>query len=132
MRTLITLVAALFLTGCCGKTNKDGGDAAAPAAMSVTKNETGMIRLNVFVETTPENLAAVVEGLNALAAASRAEEGCERYDIFQNTTTPTGLMIVETWASEAALAAHQKTPHYQSILPALGKKMTSRLERFDY
>ncbi|MDR2883279.1 MAG: antibiotic biosynthesis monooxygenase, partial [Alistipes sp.] len=52
-----------------------------------------MIRLNVFVTTTPENLAEVVEGLNTLAAASRAETGCEGYEIFQSTIEPTRLII---------------------------------------
>jgi quinol monooxygenase YgiN len=100
--------------------------------VSVPKNESDMIRLNVFVTTSPENTAGVVEGLNALAAASRAEEGCNGYEIYQSTIEPTRLIIVETWASDAALSAHQQTPHYTTILPPLGEKMTLTLERFDF
>jgi quinol monooxygenase YgiN len=91
-----------------------------------------MIRLNVFVTTTPENLAEVVNGLNALAAASRAEEGCKGYGIFQSTIEPTTLVIVETWVNDAVLTAHKQTPHYTSILPSLEGKMTLSLERLEF
>jgi quinol monooxygenase YgiN len=100
--------------------------------VSVPKNESEMIRLNVFVETSPENLAEVIEGLNTLAAASRAETGCNGYEIYQSTIEPTKLIIVETWASDAVLSAHQQTPHYTTILPPLGEKMTLTLERFEF
>lgn len=129
MRTLIISAAALLLAACCPKTEK-----AAEAATTTTtsQTETKMIRLNVFVTTTPGNLAEVVEGLNTLAAASREEEGCDGYEIFQSTIEPTRLIIVETWAGDAALEAHQKTTHYTTILPPLGEKMTLKLERFEY
>ena len=126
MKTIITLAAALVLSACCSRTDKTGENQAG-----VPQKETEMIRLNVFVTTSPENLAEVVEGLNALAAASRAEAGCDGYEIFQSTVEPTRLVIVETWASDAALEAHQKTPHYTTILPPLGEKMTLTIERFE-
>lgn len=91
------------------------------------------IRLNVFVTTTPENLAEVVEGLNTLAAASRAEAGCDGYEIYQSTIEPTRLFIVETWAGDEALEAHNASPHFTTILPPLmDGKMTLTVERFDY
>ena len=126
MRNLMIVAAALFFAACCPRTEK-----AAETAATAPKNETKMIRLNVFVTTTPENLAEVVEGLNTLAAASRAEAGCEGYDIFQSTIAPTSLIIVETWAGDEALEAHQKTPHYTTILPPLAEKMSLELQRFE-
>ncbi len=127
MRNLLIFTAALFFAACCPKTEKTP-ETATPAP----QNETKMIRLNVFVTTTPENLAEVVEGLNTLAAASRAETGCEGYEIYQSTIDPLRLIIVETWAGDQALEAHQKTPHYTTILPPLGEKMSLELQRFEY
>jgi quinol monooxygenase YgiN len=125
MRTLIIAAAALIAASCCPKTDKTA-EAQAPAQKQIE-----MIRLNVPVTTTAENLPVVVEGLNALAAASRAEEGCVGYEIYQSTVEPTRLMIVETWASDEALTAHQATEHYTTILPALEGKMSITLERFE-
>ncbi len=88
MRNLLIFTAALFFAACCPKTEKTP-ETATPAP----QNETKMIRLNVFVTTTPENLAEVVEGLNTLAAASRAEAGCEGYEIYQSTIEPTRIYV---------------------------------------
>ncbi len=91
-----------------------------------------MIRLNVTVTTTAENLDAVIYRLNRLAAASKEEAGCMGYEIYQNTATPTQLMIVETWRNQAVLDAHQKTPHYDIELNFIKDKMQMELERFDF
>jgi quinol monooxygenase YgiN len=125
-KLLVMTVAALAFAGCCGKTGRQETQAAAE------QTETKMIRLNVFVTVAPEYLDEVVASLNELAAASRAEKGCKGYDIFQNTVDPYSLIIVETWADDAALSAHQQTAHYTTILPPLADKMQLSLERFEF
>lgn len=131
------IVAALVLASCAPKTDKAADAAAAAAAAdslaAVEAAAPKALRLNVFVNTTPENLTEVVAGLNELATASRAEAGCEGYDIYQSTIEPTKIVIVETWADEASLTAHQQTPHYTTILPALDGKMSfTSNERFEF
>ncbi len=131
MRTLLlTLASALVLASCAPRgTQPSQEQEQAPAQTSETK----MIRLNVFVTTTPEHLAEVVEGLNTLAAASRAESGCKGYEIYQSTIEPTRLFIVETWAGEDALSIHNESEHFTTILPPLmDGKMSLELERFEY
>ncbi len=91
-----------------------------------------MIRLNVTVTTDAENLGTVIDGLNRLAAASRAEEGCIGYEIYQSTISPTELVIVETWKDQAALDIHAGTPHYGAELSALDGKMKMKLDRFEF
>ncbi len=131
MRTLLIIAAALVMTACGSAANKAGGDATADPA--VAQNDTKMIRLNVFVTINPENVAEVIEGLNTLAAASRAEAGCNGYEIYQSTIEPTRVFIVETWANDAALAAHNESPHFTTILPPLmDGKMTLTVERFEF
>lgn len=90
------------------------------------------IRLNVFVTVHQGAADEVLAGLNAVAAESQKENGCLGYDIFRNTTKPDEVIIVETWANQAALDAHQLTTHYTTILPPLRDKMTMTLERFEF
>jgi quinol monooxygenase YgiN len=114
----ITLIAsaALLLAACSGS----------------KQQENKMIRLNVTVTVKSGFSAEVTEALNSLAASSRAEEGCDGYEIYQNTIRPEQMLIVETWQSQAALDAHEQTPHYTTILPRLSDKMQLSLERFEF
>lgn len=48
-----------------------------------------------------------------LAAQSRKEDGCNGYKVFQSKSDPHEFVLYESWASDAALDAHLKTPHVQ-------------------
>lgn len=117
-KTAFAAAAMAFAVACCGQ-NQQGG-------------EKEMIRLNVTVAADPEHLGEVIDGLNRMAAESQREDGCIGYDIYQSTSDPHRLIIVETWADQAALDAHALTPHYTTILPALKGKMKTELERFEF
>lgn len=41
----------------------------------------------------------------------RAEEGCLQYDMFEVADEPERFVILERWASSAALEAHDVAPH---------------------
>lgn len=108
-----------FGTSCCRK---------APET-----DENKMIRLNVTVTVVDaERRAEVVDILNRLAEESRKEEGCIGYELFENSIRPEQLIIVETWESGEALAAHAKTPHYTTLLPQTAGLTTTKLERFEF
>ncbi len=131
MRTLLLTLAATLVLASCGP--RDGRSAGSQEQSPAPTSEPTMIRLNVAVTTTPEHLSEVVAGLNALAAASRAEAGCDGYEIFQSTIEPTRLIIIETWAGDEALAIHNESNHFKTILPPLmDGKMTLELERFEF
>lgn len=67
-----------------------------------------MIYLNVLLTVKQEADADKVRGLLAeLAAASRAEPGCERFEVYQSQAERRQFMLVERWASQAALDAHR-------------------------
>jgi quinol monooxygenase YgiN len=104
----------------------------AVACNGQKQQENKMIRLNVTVTVQPEFHAEVTEALNLLAAGSRAEEGCIGYEIYQNTIRPEQMIIVETWQNQAALDAHEQTPHFTTILPPLDGKMQMSIERFEF
>jgi quinol monooxygenase YgiN len=119
LRIVLIAAVAFLATACCGQKQQ-------------TQQEPKMIRLNVTVTIDPASQAEVTEALNLLAAASRAEEGCRGYEIYQNTIRPEQMLIVETWQNQAALDAHQQTTHYTTILPPLADKMQMSLDRFEF
>ena len=43
-----------------------------------------MIRLNCFIKVAEENRATVVNAAKALVEASRKEDGCLAYDLFES------------------------------------------------
>jgi quinol monooxygenase YgiN len=78
---------------------------------------------------TDEPLALVVEfraapgraedlraALLELTVATRAEDGCLRYDLHEDVEDPDVLTFYEVWSSPAAHAAHDATPHVTSFV----------------
>lgn len=54
-----------------------------------------MIRLNVFIQVSAENRAAVLESAKELVAYSLKDNGCIAYDVFESATRSDVLMIVK-------------------------------------
>jgi quinol monooxygenase YgiN len=67
-----------------------------------------------------ENALATL--LQGLVAPTRAEQGVLFYDLHQDREDPARFVFFEGWASQAALDAHNASPHLlalQEQLPAL-------------
>ncbi len=89
-----------------------------------------MIRLNVFIQVSDSNRAALLEAAKELVASSLKDGGCVAYDIFESSTRPDILMICETWADEESLAAHEKAVHFVTLVPKIQKLGTMKIEKF--
>lgn len=76
-----------------------------------------MIRINVEITVSEDKRRTVKENILKLAELSRKENGCIGYDIFENSIDTTSLLILETWQNEQALAAHERTEHFTSLVP---------------
>ena len=72
--------------------------------MSITKK--------VIFVAKDESIEELKALLTTMVEASRAEEGCELYNIYQMRDKPTTFVVVETWASDNALNGHKKSAHY--------------------
>ncbi len=55
----------------------------------------------------------------AVARASRQEEGCISYRICEDTETGNGFVFVEEWADEEALQRHFRTEHIAEFMRSL-------------
>lgn len=69
----------------------------------------------------------------ALAAASRKEPGCLEYRVHQIANNPRGFVLVERYASAAALDLHRASDHFQRLLleeivPRLEQREVQQLE----
>lgn len=59
--------------------------------------------------------------LDELVAASRAEPGNLRYDLWQDSEEPNRFVVDELYRDDAAVAAHRASSHYQTYGPQLGE-----------
>ncbi len=91
-----------------------------------------MIRINVFIQVSEANRAAVIEAAKSLTADSVKEDGCIAYDVFESATRTDVLMICETWADETVLAAHEKTVHFATQVGKIQQLAVLKLEKFSF
>lgn len=70
--------------------------------------------VTVFASFRP--LAGKADQLHALLSwmveRTRAEPGCERYDLYRRAETGETLHLLERYRDDGALAAHRATDHY--------------------
>jgi quinol monooxygenase YgiN len=67
------------------------------------------------------------EALNTLVAATRDEEGCVAYDLFESTAAPGTFVTVERWTDQAALDAHMGTPHIAAAFEVAGPHLAGEV-----
>jgi len=68
------------------------------------------------------NEVLVREALERIVPPSRAEAGCIRYDLHVDLGNHASFVMLEAWRDEAALAAHEATPHFQELIKTIGGK----------
>jgi quinol monooxygenase YgiN len=75
------------------------------------------------VRLPPENLDRARPVMEAMMAASRAEDGCLDYAYSHDLVEPGLVRVTEAWRDREALAAHFKAPHlaaWRAAWPELG------------
>lgn len=91
-----------------------------------------MLRLNVFIRTSEANRAQTIRTARELVAASMTDDGCIAYDLYESATRPDVLMICETWRDAAALAVHEASEHFTTLVPRLQELGELTIEKFDF
>ena len=79
-----------------------------------------MAELNVVatIPAGPEAVADIRAALQELVVATRQEEGCLAYDLYESAAAEGVFVTVERWSDQAALDAHMQTPHIAAALAA--------------
>ena len=69
--------------------------------------------------------------LRRLAEASRAEQGCLRFDVLQHAMRANHFTVVEVWQTQDALDAHAATAHARQyrdeLQPVSGSPLDERV-----
>jgi quinol monooxygenase YgiN len=76
---------------------------------------------------------SVQRALHAMILPSRAEAGCLRYEVFASQTTPGIFRLLESYADDAALAAHHESQHFSVLLDTIRNSLATpiQIERLD-
>lgn len=75
------------------------------------------------VRVPPENLAGLKPHMEAMLAASRAEDGCITYSYAEDVVEPGLIRVFEAWRDQAAIDAHFAAPHmaaWRAAWPGFG------------
>lgn len=91
-----------------------------------------MIRLNCFIQVSPDKRDTVLDAARSLTAASVAQDGCIAYDIFTSATRPDVMMICETWRDQAALDAHSASDEFVRYVGIMRDNAAMKLESFEF
>jgi len=65
--------------------------------------------------------------LQGMIAPTRAELGCERYELYESDSKGR-FYLYETWKSQAALDQHIATPHFKHLAQAVGELLSEPFE----
>ena len=71
-----------------------------------------MLTVLVTVHVTPESVADFLAATMNNALASRREPGIAQFDVLQDEAEPTKFVLIETYRTSEAPAAHKATAHY--------------------
>lgn len=75
------------------------------------------IRLVVTITAAPGKSAQLVQAYKQRCAEVVEEPGCEQFEVFQSTTDPDRLLLLERWADAAALEVHAKLNKTRTPMP---------------
>jgi quinol monooxygenase YgiN len=78
-------------------------------------NQRKIVRLTAHAGATERMRDALI----ALERETRREPGCVAFEFMQSLTAPASFLLIEDFASPAALESHMQAPHTQSFF-ALG------------
>ena len=62
----------------------------------------------------------------AVAQASRAEDGCVGYRLYEDTENENEFVFVEEWENQEALETHFATPHIAEFMRAIPAAVAAR------
>jgi quinol monooxygenase YgiN len=68
-----------------------------------------------------ENLKQFHILIDKLMQASRKEDLCLRYDLYEDTNDKQVLTLIEEWDGEEAIQLHNAMPYYIEIAPKLSE-----------
>lgn len=69
-----------------------------------------------------EKLSKALELTKEMVEKTVKEEGCIRYELFQDVKDPNVMIFIEEWENEEALNKHMVSEHFKRIIPQLNEQ----------
>lgn len=88
---------------------------------------TDALHVVATIPTKPDAVEAVRSALSELGAATRAEEGCLAYAVYESAAVPGVFLTVEAWRQQADLDAHMQTAHIATAFEVLGDALVGEV-----
>jgi quinol monooxygenase YgiN len=85
-----------------------------------------------YVDILPANRAQAIDAFQKYKEASRAEAGFIGLDIYEQQRRGAYYVLIETWATSAALDAHARAPHTAALLSAMARLGISGYDQRPY
>jgi quinol monooxygenase YgiN len=67
-----------------------------------------------------------------LVEASRKEDGCIKYELYQDEEDPRVLAVIEEWESKEALNNHMRTEHFIKLVPMIAELTAKKVDKNIY
>jgi (4S)-4-hydroxy-5-phosphonooxypentane-2,3-dione isomerase len=91
-----------------------------------------MLVVHVHVHVKPECVEAFRKATIANARQSIKERGIARFDVAQDSSDPTRLILVEAYRTADAPGRHKETAHYQAWRDAVAEMMAEPRQSVRY
>lgn len=76
-----------------------------------------MIKVVARNHAQEEKLQEILEMYKEMVELTRKENGCIKYELYQDTNNPAIITMIEEWESRSALEAHLNSEHFLRIIP---------------
>jgi quinol monooxygenase YgiN len=84
------------------------------------------IMIVVEFEVKPEHRNQFIELMKGHAQRSRAEDGCQQFDVLLPQEDRSRVLLVEAWRDQAALDVHSKAPAMATLRETYGPWLLGR------
>lgn len=79
------------------------------------------------IPAKPGSVAQILAVMQTLAEATRQEEGCLAYDLYESAAAPGTIVTVERWRGQADLDAHMTSPHIAQAFAAAADHLSGEV-----
>ncbi|AGX42177.1 putative quinol monooxygenase [Clostridium saccharobutylicum] len=79
-----------------------------------------MIKVVAKSNVKHDKIEEVLKLAKELAEITVKEEGCIKYEMYQDENDETILTMIEEWESRDALNKHMESEHFKRIVPMMG------------
>jgi quinol monooxygenase YgiN len=80
-----------------------------------------MIKVVAKSFSKPDKLDEILKLTAEMVEKTVNEEGCIKYEAFQDIRAPEVIIIIEEWESQEALNRHMASEHFRRIVPKLNE-----------